>query len=158
MPVYVRNHILRTACGAAAYTAQAKFVEAKSRAEAEVLSQEFDAFIEANTVLGLIGNPLMSDLSLRLCALCVLGNREVEDPCQWFSDSPDEKWGANKVSMTIALMKKSGGIQAVDNLIDKVLGIRVHCDAIHNGNVQPPQEPPSRVGCGRFGIQKLLSV
>ena len=99
----------------------------------------------------------MSDSSLRLCALCILGNPEVEDPCNWFSDSPDAKWGANKVSMTIALMKKAGGVQAVDN-IDKVLGIRVHCDAIHNGNARPPQaqEPPSRVGSARFDIKKNL--
>ena len=160
VPVYVWNHILKTARGAVAFTAQARFEDAKSKTEAEILSQELDAFVQAYTVSRLIGNPLMSDLSLRLCALCILGNPEFEDPHHWFSDCPDAKWGAMKVSLSIALIKKARGVQTVDNLVDKVVGIRVQCNSRHeDGDMQPPQthEPPSRVGSERFDFIKFTN-
>jgi len=156
VPVYVWNHILKKARGAVAYTAQARFEDAKSKTEAEILSQELDAFVQAFTVSRLIGNPLMSDLSLRLCALWILGNPDFEDPHDWFSDCPDAKWGADKISLSIVLMKKARGVQAVDDLVDKIVGIRVQCETRQEDSdvLQTPQthEPPSRVGSERFDL------
>ena len=91
--VYVWNRVLKTAGSACAYTAKGHFEDAKYRSEAEFLSQELDKFVEANTVSRLIGNPLMSDLCLRLCALWTLGNPGVVDALQWFVDCPDPNWG-----------------------------------------------------------------
>ena len=93
MAVYVWNRVLKTAGGACAYTAKAHFEDAKYRTEAEFLSQELDEFVDANTVSRLIGNPLRSDLCLRLCVLWTLGNPGVVDALQWFVDCPDPNWG-----------------------------------------------------------------
>jgi len=118
--VYVWNRVLKTASGAYAYTAKAHFEDTKYRTEAEFLSQELDEFVEANTVSRLIGNPLMSDLCLRLCALWTLGNPGVEDARQWFLESPDANWGAGKVLKTIAIIQKAAGAEAttVPNYVD----------------------------------------
>ena len=118
------------------------------------MSQELDEFVDANTVSRLIGNPLMSDLCLRLCVLWTLGDPGVADALQWFVDCPDPNWGAQKVSSRIAIIKKAASVEAtaVADSVDRVFGIRVHTDALRNATTttQQPQEQPSRLGSGRF--------